>query len=123
LLPAIRTYNAKEGTEYDLFRLVFNILLKNGYQGVIFVYEYDSNIGVVLNFRDKEKPMYYYFEEGVLKMEHHGWSFSDLLFKEEQRENIKIDRFGIIFEGDLTRDYNLSVTDVEEWELREKWAK
>ena len=116
--PAIITHQNKKGTEYDLLRLIFNLLRLNDYEAAYFVYEYDSNIGVVVNFRDLDEPKYFYFEDSVLNMTHHGWSFNELLGAEEQRENIIIDRFGIIFGRDLPKYYNLSVTDVEYWELR-----
>jgi len=116
--PSIITYNNKKGTEADIFRLIFDMFLLNNYNSAYFVYEYDSNIGAILVFRDLDEPKYFYFEDGVLNMTHHGWSFNELLDVEEQRENIIIDRYGIIFEGDLVKDYNLSIIDVKEWDIR-----
>jgi hypothetical protein len=115
LLPAKIVYEAGEGTEYDLLRLSLNILLNHQIQGVIVVYEYGENIGVVINFRDVEKPMYYYFEDGVMKMKHHGWSFGELITAEETRLGIKIDRYGTLFEGDVRGEENINVIDVEMW--------
>jgi len=116
--PAIITYQNKKGTEYDLLRLIFTILLFNDYNEGYIVYEYGSNVGVVVTFRDLDEPRYFYFENEVLNMNLSGWSFSDLMDLEEQRENIIIDRYGGMFEGDVAGDYNLTITDVEEWVLR-----
>ena len=115
LLPANEVYEAEEGTEYDLFRMALNILLDHNIQGAILVYDYSGEIGAVVNFRDVEKPMYYYFEEGVMKMAHHGWSFDELIEAEESRLGINIDKYGILFEGDVRDDIEMNIMDVEEW--------
>jgi len=116
--PAIITYQNKKGTEADLFRLMFTMVHILSYEGSYFVYEFGSNTEVVLPFRDLDEPKHYYFEEGVLNLSFHGWSFEELLDFEEQRENIIIDKYGIIFEGDIFGYYNLSITGVDEWNQR-----
>ena len=118
LLPAKTVYEAGEGTEYDLLRLALNILLNHNIQGSLIVYEYGENIGAVVNFRDVEQPMYYYFEEGIMKMSHHGWSFDELISTEENRLGIEVNRYGALFEGDMRGDKNLNIIDVEMWKER-----
>ena len=116
LFPADSVYDAKEGTEYDLLRLANNILLDHQIQAVIFVYDYGVNVNAVVNFRDIEKPMYYYFEDGMMKMAHHGWSFVELIAAEESRMSVDITRYGVLFEGDVRGDGEINIMEVEDWE-------
>ncbi|NCN86781.1 hypothetical protein GW932_03020 [archaeon] len=118
LLSSKEVYEAREGTEYDLLRLVLNILLNHQIQGALFVYQYENNFEAVVVFRDVDEPRYYYFEEGVLKMKHHGWSFDELINSEEERIGIEISKYGTIFEGDLRGNKILNIKDVEEWRER-----
>jgi hypothetical protein len=122
ILSVFETYEKKAGSEYDILRVVLNMLLENGYQGVYFVYEYGGDVNAVINFRDIEKPMYYYFEHGELKMAHHGWSFKELILAEEKRQGILIDRFGTLGEKNLLERKNLNLLDVYEWGDRDEWV-
>src|SRR6056297_490146 len=99
LFSANEVYEAQEGTEYDLLRLATNILLNHNIQAVIVVYQYGEEVNAVVNFRDVDEPKYYYFEEGVMKMKHHGWSFNELMESEESRLGINIDKYGTLFEN------------------------
>ncbi len=118
--PSIITYQNKQGAEADLLRLILTILLFNEWNGIYFVYEENSNLNAVIPFRDLEihESRYFYFDNGILNIASAGESFGDLLSFEESRQNILIDRYGIMFEGDISELYNLTITGVEEWYLR-----
>lgn len=120
--PVLEVYKSKSGSKYDVFRFVLNMLLENGYMGVYFVYEYGEEFDAVINFRDIEKPMYYYFEEGELKMAHHGWSFKELILAEEERQGILIDRFGTLGQKNLFERKDLNLFDINEWGDRDEWV-
>lgn len=115
LFPSIEVYESQQGTEYDLLRMALNILLNHQIQGAFVVYDYSGEIGAVINFRDVEEPKYYYFEDGVMKMAHHGWSFDELMEAEESRLGISIDKYGTLFEGDIRSEEEINILDVEEW--------
>jgi hypothetical protein len=115
-------YVSRSGTEYELLRMIVNMLLENGYSGVYFIYEVDGKYHAVINFRDIEEPKYYYFEGGELKMAHHGWSFRELILSEEERNGFVIDRFGVVGETKIIENKNLNILNVSEWGDREEWV-
>ncbi len=120
IYPSIITYENKKGTPEDLLRLILTILLFNQWNGVYFVYEENSNLEAIVPFRDLEihESRYFYFENGIFKIASAGESFEDILSSEELRQNILIDRYGIIFEGDISTPYNLTKSGIQEWYLR-----
>jgi len=113
LFSANEVYEAQEGTEYDLLRLATNILLNHNIQAVIVVYQYGEEVNAVVNFRDVDEPKYYYFEEGVMKMKHHGWSFNELMESEESRLGINIDKYGTLFENNVRGNQNINLLEID----------
>jgi len=122
LEPVYELYQRKNGSKYEALRLARFVLQHNGFEAVYFVYKYDDGFDVVINFRDVDKPKYYYFEDNILKMKHHGNSFTDLIFSEEERRGISIDEFGVLNDNRLTKRDELNVLNLSEWEDKEEWV-
>jgi hypothetical protein len=117
MVSVLETYNKREGTKYDVLRLIHYILSENCYQRSFLVYTYDDIYNAVINFRDVDEPKYIYYDN-IWKIEHHGWNYNDLLNNEEKRLNIKINKYGIVHEKEIFNHNNLSIQNVYEWEIR-----
>ena len=52
-------------------------------------------------FRDKDAPKYLSISQGKIEIIAHGWSFADLIKKEESRANIKINKYAFFEPGTI----------------------
>lgn len=92
-----QTFNDKKGNTVDLAVFSSYILKENNIHGGVISYEYINKDGenernFVTVFREGDTPYYIIFDDKV-KILKHGWSFKDLIKKEEERSSISVDRF------------------------------
>ncbi len=88
-------YKKQQGGDQDFAVFVVSVLKHHKYETVVLRYKFEENEEIRINsvavFRE-DVPKYIYFDqEAVLDI--HGWSFRELLEKEEQRLNINIIEF------------------------------
>lgn len=93
-------FQQKEGNIFDL--AVFNayILKQNNIFSGIIRYNYQDSASLATTvFREGDTPKYFVYQDGELKVYHHGWSFLELIKTEEARLNIKIDEYAYFLPG------------------------
>lgn len=77
-------------------------LLKNiGIEPAVIRYDYGDLSNLVVLFRNEDVPVYLYLSDNALKVDHHGWSFADLIKAEEARLDIDIERYAYFPYGTL----------------------
>ncbi|MBC7074091.1 hypothetical protein H5T58_01745, partial [Candidatus Parcubacteria bacterium] len=91
-------FEKKRGTQWDFAIFTSYILWKNHYDSAIIRYKYgEGKINVVVVFRDKDLPKTIIFNSQGVSMYAHGWSFEEMLQKEEKRLGEKISEYSVSY--------------------------
>ena len=84
----------QEGSALDFAFFVMQVLKVDNLEAGVVRYDYDTDqSGFVAIFRDLDLPKYIVATNQGVFLVHHGWSFADLIKMEEERLQVKINRY------------------------------
>jgi len=90
-------FEKRKGADYDFAVFAAYILRKNRFEAGVIRFDYkvddQEKTHTVAIFRDVDLPKYLTVTDRGVETFAHGWSFEDLIKAEEQRLNVKIDRY------------------------------
>jgi hypothetical protein len=106
-------FDKKKGDSRDFAIFASYILDGHNYEAVIIRYKYGDNINAVIVFRDEDLPKTIIFTSEGAEIYAHGWSFEEMLQKEEEKLGVHISEYAVSYWTDTGELWP------EEWSARE----